>query len=257
MDVIIAPRAREDIDGILTWTEENFGPQILRRYAKLVATAIEEVAANPELAGSCQRPEIADHCRTYHLFFSRKSAARAGDRIRRPRHFLLYRVTESGIVEIGRVLHDSMELKIHLPEEYQRSSEPDAKQSDFVLLRAVGCEALQMMAHDHAPTARRSISLCSCSTWGVTILVCSFVRRNWDKRAFHGAGRAPGGPAGRSGCRCSAPTSAASASWPTRQIVCLQLESVRVRAATAVGGGDCRLLVGPLLPRARTRHLGL
>ncbi|MCI0741803.1 MAG: type II toxin-antitoxin system RelE/ParE family toxin [Gemmataceae bacterium] len=124
MDVIIAPKARADIDDILTWTQENLGPLTLRRYAKLLATAIEEVAANPELAGSCQRPEIADHCRTYHLFFSRKTAARAGDRIRRPRHLLLYRVTEAGIVEFGRVLHDSMDLTSHLPEEYQRS-EPD------------------------------------------------------------------------------------------------------------------------------------
>jgi toxin ParE1/3/4 len=123
MDVIIAPKARGDIASILAWTEEEFGPQTLRRYGKLIATAIEQVAENPELAGSCPRPEIADSCRTYHLFFSRKAAGRAGDRIHRPRHFLLYRVTESGIVEIGRVLHDSMELTAHLPPEYRRPRE--------------------------------------------------------------------------------------------------------------------------------------
>src|SRR5207302_9607059 len=98
-----------------------FGPQTLKRYGKLIATAIEQVAANPELAGSMQRPEIAERCRTYHLFFSRKSAGRAGDRIRQPRHFLLYRVTEANVVEIGRVLHDSMDLQTHLPEEYRSS----------------------------------------------------------------------------------------------------------------------------------------
>jgi toxin ParE1/3/4 len=123
MEVIIAPKARSDIVSILAWTEENFGPQTLKRYGKLIATAIEEVADNPELAGSSKRPEIADHCRTYHLYFSRKSAGRAGDRIRNPRHFLLYRVTESNVVEIGRVLHDSMELQTHLPEEYRSSPE--------------------------------------------------------------------------------------------------------------------------------------
>src|SRR5579864_9276291 len=121
MEVIIAPKARGDIASILAWTEESFGLQALRRYAKLIATAIEQVAANPELTGSRPRPEIAEHCRTYHLFFSRKSAGRAGDRISRPRHLLLYRVSESGIVEIGRLLHDSMELKAHIPEEYRRS----------------------------------------------------------------------------------------------------------------------------------------
>jgi toxin ParE1/3/4 len=117
MEVTIAPRARSDIASILAWTEETFGPQTLKRYGKLIATAIEQVAANPELAGSVIRPEIAEHCRTYDLFFSRKSAGRAGNRIRHPRHFLLYRVTEANIVEIGRVLHDSMELQAHLPEE--------------------------------------------------------------------------------------------------------------------------------------------
>ena len=117
MEVVVSPQARRDIAGILAWTEETFGPQTLRRYARLMATAIEQVASNPEIAGSRPRPEIAHRCRTYHLFFSRKSAGRAGDRIRRPRHFLLYRVTDSGQVEIGRVLHDSMELKGHLPKE--------------------------------------------------------------------------------------------------------------------------------------------
>ena len=122
MEVVIAPKARSDVASILAWTEENFGPQTLKRYGKLIATAIEQVAENPELAGSTQRPEVAEHCRTYHLFFSRKSAGRTGNRIRQPRHFLLYRVTESS-VEIGRVLHDSMDLQAHLPEEYRVSPE--------------------------------------------------------------------------------------------------------------------------------------
>jgi toxin ParE1/3/4 len=123
MEVIIAPRARSDIASILAWTEECFGPQTLKRYTKLITTAIEQIAENPECAGSSERPEIAEHCRTYHLYFSRKSAGRAGDRIRRPRHLLLYRVTESNSVEIGRVLHDSMDLHAHLPEEYRRPRE--------------------------------------------------------------------------------------------------------------------------------------
>jgi toxin ParE1/3/4 len=123
MDLTIAPRARSDIASILAWTNENFGPQTLERYARLIATAIEQVAADPELAGSSKRPEIAEYCWTYHLFFSRKAAGRRGDRIRHPRHFLLYRVTEAKVVEIGRVLHDSVELQAHLPDEYRGSPE--------------------------------------------------------------------------------------------------------------------------------------
>jgi toxin ParE1/3/4 len=123
MEVIIAPKARHDIASILAWTQDNFGPQISKRYGKLIATAIEDVAANPELSGSCQRLEIAERCRTYHLFFSRKRSGPAGQRIRRPRHILLNRVGESGVVEIGRVLHDSMDLESHLPQEYRPTPE--------------------------------------------------------------------------------------------------------------------------------------
>src|ERR1700686_1142938 len=123
MELIIAPTARRDIASILAWTQENFGPHTLKRYAKLIQTAIEEVAANPALPGSAQRPEIAANCRTYHLIHSRKKAGGRGNRIRKPRHFLLYRVSESDAVEIGRVLHESMELEQHLPEEYRSPAE--------------------------------------------------------------------------------------------------------------------------------------
>jgi len=64
MEVIVAPKARSDVASILAWTEENFGPQTLKRYAKLLATAIAHVAENPERAGSIQRPEIARHFQT-------------------------------------------------------------------------------------------------------------------------------------------------------------------------------------------------
>ena len=125
MEVMIAPKARSDIASILAWTGENFGPQTLKRYGKLIATAIEQIAEDADRAGTCQRQEIADNCPNLsHLYFSRTSAAgQVGDRIRRPRHLLLYRVTESNTLEIGRVLHDSMDFQAHLPEDYRRSTE--------------------------------------------------------------------------------------------------------------------------------------
>ncbi len=122
MDVIIAPKVRSDIASILAWTQENFGPQTRQRYGKLIETAIAAIAADPDIPGSLQRPEIAKDCRTYHLFHARKKVGGRGTRIRNPRHFLLYRVTQAGVVEIGRVLHDSMDLEQHLPEEYSGPS---------------------------------------------------------------------------------------------------------------------------------------
>jgi plasmid stabilization system protein ParE len=43
----------------------------------------------------------------------------ASDRVRQPRHFLLYRTCDDGRVEIGRVLHERMDLAQHLPEGYE------------------------------------------------------------------------------------------------------------------------------------------
>jgi toxin ParE1/3/4 len=123
MELVIAPKARSDIATILAWTHENFGPLTLKRYSKLIETAIAQIAANPDLAGSAKRPEIADSCRTYHLFHSRKRAGTRANRIGDPRHFLLYRVTDAGVVELGRVLHDSMDLLQHLPAEYRGITE--------------------------------------------------------------------------------------------------------------------------------------
>ena len=43
-------------------------------------------------------------------------------------HDLLYRTLAGGPVEIGRVLHDGMDLKRHLPEEYRAGpDEPEAR----------------------------------------------------------------------------------------------------------------------------------
>jgi toxin ParE1/3/4 len=48
----------------------------------------------------------------YHLSGSRDRVA--GDRVKAPRHFLLYRI-ETGRVEVLRILHDSRDLAQHVP----------------------------------------------------------------------------------------------------------------------------------------------
>jgi toxin ParE1/3/4 len=81
------------------------------------------VAADPQRAGSSSRPEIAASARTYHLIYSRDRITKRSGRVARPRHFLLYRIRNDGLVEIGRVLHDSMDLPRHLPDEYRGETE--------------------------------------------------------------------------------------------------------------------------------------
>jgi toxin ParE1/3/4 len=124
----LSPQAEQDIEAILAWTHERFGEKARIRYEALLTQAILDVADSPERAGSHVRPEIAASARTYHLRHSRDRVKKSLGRVQRPRHFLLYRITAAGYLDIGRILHDGMDLRRHLPEEYQAEGldEPEA-----------------------------------------------------------------------------------------------------------------------------------
>jgi toxin ParE1/3/4 len=97
--------AELDFANVLKWTTENFGGRQAAIYRDTMLQAIGELANGPDVAGSRARDEIMSGLRTLHV-------ARHG---RRGRHFLLYRAVEDRIIEIGRILHDQMELQRHLP----------------------------------------------------------------------------------------------------------------------------------------------
>jgi toxin ParE1/3/4 len=61
---------------------------------------------------------MAEGARTYHISLSRNRAVAA--RVKQPRHFLLYRCREDGVIEVARVVHDGRDLARHLPEGYRR-----------------------------------------------------------------------------------------------------------------------------------------
>jgi len=114
---ILSPVAEQDILSILAWTHQQFGEQTRVRYEALLVQAILDVAGDPGRSGVTRRDEICEKAFTYHLWHSRQNVDKSAGRIRKPRHLLLFRVAEEG-VEIGRVLHDSMDLERHLPSEY-------------------------------------------------------------------------------------------------------------------------------------------
>jgi toxin ParE1/3/4 len=120
--LLIAPAATQDMEAVLSWTQEEWGEQASFRYEALLVQTITDVATDPDLPGSSRRPEIAASVRTYHLIHSRNHVAAKLGRVKRPRHFLLYRTRPDGVVEIGRVLHKSMDLAKHLPDEYRAPS---------------------------------------------------------------------------------------------------------------------------------------
>lgn len=110
----LAPAAEQDILSILAWTHQHFGEAARLRYEALLTQAIIDIANDPYCSGSIARPEMARAARTYHLHHSRNRLSTSIGRVKRPRHFFVYRLRESGEVEIGRVLHDSVDLDRHV-----------------------------------------------------------------------------------------------------------------------------------------------
>jgi toxin ParE1/3/4 len=100
--------AQADITNLLSWTEQRYGEPARTRYEHLLSTALRDLAADPLRIGTVARPELGKDVRSYHLRNSRKSAD-----VARPRHLFLYRMRRESVVEVGRVLHDAMELERH------------------------------------------------------------------------------------------------------------------------------------------------
>jgi toxin ParE1/3/4 len=103
--VRLGAAAELDLAIILKWTTEKFGARQSRIYRDTLVRAITELANGPDVAGSKARDEILPGLRTLHV-------ARHG---RRGRHLILYRAVQGRIIEIGRILHDNMDLQRHLP----------------------------------------------------------------------------------------------------------------------------------------------
>lgn len=112
----LSEAAQGDVLDILAWTDEQFGEAARLRYESLIVAALRDVARQPDGPGSLERPELGAGARSWHLRLSREHVNPGGGIVRRPRHFLVYRL-EPGLVVVGRVLHDAMELARHLDPE--------------------------------------------------------------------------------------------------------------------------------------------
>ena len=109
----LSDSAQADVISLLAWTHEQFGETARARYESLIVAALRDIAARPDRPGSMLRPELGAGVRSWHLRLSRHHAATGAGVVRRPRHFLVYRL-EPDLVVVGRVLHEAMELAQNL-----------------------------------------------------------------------------------------------------------------------------------------------
>ena len=106
--VRLSAAAETDYRQILRWTMENFGSAQARSYADTLSSALNALSAGPAIIGVKDRPEIGNNIRTLHV-------ARNG---RKGRHFVMFRVGSiqgRDVIDVLRLLHDSMDLERHLP----------------------------------------------------------------------------------------------------------------------------------------------
>ena len=109
----LSEAAQGDVLNILAWTHEQSGEAARLRCGSLIVAALRDVARQPDRPGSLARPELGAGVRSWHLRLSRDHMKPGVGVVRRSRHCLVHR-SEPGLVVVGRVLHDAMELARHL-----------------------------------------------------------------------------------------------------------------------------------------------
>lgn len=104
--VRITASADADFEAILLWTREQFGEAQVNIYAETLASALEAMIIGPSVPGARRRDDILQGLYSLHI-------ARNG---RRGRQFVMFRVApgERDVIEVLRILHDSMDLPKHL-----------------------------------------------------------------------------------------------------------------------------------------------
>jgi toxin ParE1/3/4 len=109
LDLVVAPAAEADIDGILEWSVSRFGPSVRDGYEALIDVAIEQLRLDPERLGSHPRTNLNGTIRGYHLAAAKDVVGDGVRRIDKPRHFVVYRVVGREL-QIIRILHDALDF---------------------------------------------------------------------------------------------------------------------------------------------------
>ncbi len=110
----LAARAQRDLADIRSYTVDKHGARAAKSYNALLRQAFRDMLADPFRPGSRSLPEIGDKVRSYHISFSKSSAA---SNVKTPRHFVLYLLAREDEIVVSRVLHDVRDISRHVPPE--------------------------------------------------------------------------------------------------------------------------------------------
>ena len=106
--VRLSAAAEADYRQILRWTVENFDLAQAPSYANTLSSALKALSTGPAITGVKEYPEIGNTIHTLHV-------TRSG---RKGRHFVMFRtgsIQGGNVIDVLRLLHDSMDLEGHCP----------------------------------------------------------------------------------------------------------------------------------------------
>ncbi|GAB3757875.1 type II toxin-antitoxin system RelE/ParE family toxin [Microlunatus parietis] len=93
---VLSPAARADLDEIWDYTRERWDADQAEKYLRELQPAIERAVGDPRIGRACDE-------------------VRAGyRRLAAGSHQVYYRVTDDGIVDVVRILHQRMDVDRHL-----------------------------------------------------------------------------------------------------------------------------------------------
>jgi len=101
-------QARSQINRILTESARKFGIRAAERYYRLMLAAFAALSDRPNLSAS-DHVLLPPGVRAYPLSLARQLLPQE-QRVGRPRHIVLYRVAQDGVVEVLGLAHDRMLL---------------------------------------------------------------------------------------------------------------------------------------------------
>ena len=92
-----------DIIEILSYTFDSWGEEQMREYESQLEHGRITIRQDPYLMGSKSRDDLISGCRSFRV----------------NHHYFFYRVNEKeNIIEIARILHEQMDFKLQVREEY-------------------------------------------------------------------------------------------------------------------------------------------